>query len=82
MSSSIIPSVDVLSPGANLEAYIQAVSGIALLSVEQNDSSMKRTLMRLDNWLWRIYDLSSMWHDHTPAMAYQKLTSFRKVTSV
>ena len=34
MSTDIQP-IDILSPGGNLEAYIQAVNGIALLSVEQ-----------------------------------------------
>jgi len=42
MSTSIIPSVDVLSPGANLEGYIQAVSRIALLSVEQEKELAER----------------------------------------
>ncbi|MEJ6514941.1 MAG: RNA polymerase sigma factor RpoH [Pseudomonadales bacterium] len=48
MSSSIIPSVDVLSPGANLEAYIQAVSGIALLSVEQEKELAERLFYEED----------------------------------
>ena len=34
MSTNILP-INILSPGANLEAYIQAVSGIPLLSAEQ-----------------------------------------------
>jgi len=34
MSTDIRP-IDLLSPGGNLEAYVQAVNGIALLSVEQ-----------------------------------------------
>jgi len=42
MSTNIIPSVDVLSPGANLEGYIQAVSRIALLSVEQEKELAER----------------------------------------
>jgi len=41
MSSNIQP-VDVLSPGGNLEAYIQAVNGIALLSVEQEKDLAER----------------------------------------
>ena len=34
MSTNILP-VDVLSPGANLEAYIQAVNSIPMLSKEE-----------------------------------------------
>ena len=34
MSSNIQP-VDLMSPGGNLEAYIQAVNTIPLLSVEE-----------------------------------------------
>ena len=34
MSTNIQP-VDLMSPGANLEAYIQAVNTIPLLSVEE-----------------------------------------------
>lgn len=48
MSSSIIPSVDVLSPGANLGAYIEAVSGIALLSVEQEKELAERLFYEED----------------------------------
>ena len=48
MSSNIISSVDVMSPGANLEAYIQAVSGIALLSVEQEKELAERLFYEED----------------------------------
>jgi len=48
MSTSIIPSVDVLSPGANLEGYIQAVSRIALLSVEQEKELAERLFYEED----------------------------------
>lgn len=41
MSTNIQP-IDVLSPGANLEAYIQSVNGIALLTVEQEKELAER----------------------------------------
>ncbi|MFN3236267.1 MAG: RNA polymerase sigma factor RpoH [Pseudomonadales bacterium] len=41
MSTNILP-VDVLSPGANLEAYIQAVNSIPMLSKEQETELAER----------------------------------------
>ena len=41
MTTSLQP-VYALAPGANLEAYVHAVNGIPLLSVEQERDLLKR----------------------------------------
>ena len=51
-----------MAPGANLPAYVQAVSGIAILSVERERELAERLYyenasIRRGNWCWHTFAL-------------------------
>jgi RNA polymerase sigma-32 factor len=69
MSSNIQP-VDLMSPGGNLEAYIQAVNTIPLLSVEEEKELAEKLYYDAD----LICALSCMSRNPIQATDYQRLT--------
>ena len=70
-------SLNALSPGPNLEAYLQTVNSIAVLTSEQEQELAKRLYDEGDVDAARQLVIAHlrllyMWQDHMPAMAFRK----------
>ena len=68
-----------MAPGANLPAYVQAVSGIAILSVERERELAERLYtrsasIRRGSWCWRIFASLCTSREAIRGTDWQKLT--------